>query len=223
MCEVSRDVAGAVASIGRGRLFEPVLRTEARCDDQLAPGRQPIVHPWHMEDPVVVAHTRLGGLGAPRVGAEQIPVSEALDQGAESAVRFVLRRRVVCSERERDEVGEQTRRHVLDASTQPDREQPLVALGATLTAATVQILPLQRLYTLRELVEKTGISEKVLRRAIRAGFLRALQPSGPSGTLYIAENDYLAWLDSSAVEVDCEATVPGVPSPRPDIAFHFIP
>lgn len=88
---------------------------------------------------------------------------------------------------------------------------------------TVQILPLQRLHTLRELVEQTGMSEKVLRRAIRAGFLRALQPSGPGGSLFIAENDYLAWLDSSALEVDFEATVPGVPSPRPDIAFDFTP
>lgn len=88
---------------------------------------------------------------------------------------------------------------------------------------TVQILPLQRLHALRELVEQTGMSEKVLRRAILAGSLRALQPSGPGGSLYIAENDYVAWLDSCAVELGVEAAVPGVPSPRPDIAFDFTP
>ena len=88
---------------------------------------------------------------------------------------------------------------------------------------TVQNLPLQRLRTLRQLVEETGMSEKVLRRAIHAGALRALQPSGPGGSLYVAENEYLAWLDSSAVQIGVEAAVPGVPSPRPDIAFDFIP
>ncbi len=83
--------------------------------------------------------------------------------------------------------------------------------------------PLERLYTLRELVEQTGLTVKVLRRAINSGWLRAVQPSGFGGALYVSASDYLQWLDNTAVSSREAVTIGAAESSQPDVAFDFEP
>lgn len=60
----------------------------------------------------------------------------------------------------------------------------------------------QRLYTLQELVRKTGRSYDLYDAEIRAGRLEAIQPAGPGGTRYVAESAYDAWYQASLFGVN---------------------
>lgn len=83
--------------------------------------------------------------------------------------------------------------------------------------------PLERLYTLRQLSAETGLSMKVLRRAIQLGRLRAIQPTGPGGSVYVTVSDYLRWLDAAAIDSRSEPDVPATLPAPPDIAWDFTP
>lgn len=52
--------------------------------------------------------------------------------------------------------------------------------------------------TLQQVSERSGFGLSTVRRAIRAGALRASQPNGPRGRLLVVEEDLDDWLSTPA-------------------------
>jgi len=56
--------------------------------------------------------------------------------------------------------------------------------------------------TIPQHAERSGLSEDMIREGVRRKALRAFQPNGPGGRIYITDADFEEWLNRPVASVD---------------------